>query len=65
MADNRERIAMETMSILTYAIILAVGFIVSLLCGAVAAKLLGYKLNEPEYYDLKDRLKKRTDNDTL
>ena len=53
------------MEVLTFAIILAVGFIVSLLCGALAAKLLGYRLNEPEYYDLKDRLKKRTDNDTL
>lgn len=51
-------------SLLSYAIILGVGFIVSLLVGAGLAKLLGFKLNEPEYYELKDRLKKRIkDND--
>jgi len=37
---------------------------VSLLLGALAAKLLGFRLNEPEYYELKDRLHKRIkDND--
>lgn len=51
-------------SLLSYAIILGVGFIVSLLVGAGLAKLLGFKLNEPEYYELQDRLHKRIkDND--
>jgi uncharacterized membrane-anchored protein YhcB (DUF1043 family) len=54
------------MEVLTFSIIIGVGFIVSLLIGAVAAKLLGFRLNEPEYYDLQDRLTKRNkDNDTL
>ena len=54
------------MEFLTFTIIIGVGFIVSLLLGALAAKLLGFRLNEPEYYELKDRLKKRNkDNDTL
>lgn len=43
------------MSLLTYAIILSTGFIVALLFGAGCAKLLGYKLNEPEYYERKDK----------
>ena len=52
------------MEFLTFAIIIGVGFIVSLFLGAIAAKLLGFRLNEPEYYELKDRLKKRMkDND--
>lgn len=49
---------METMSMLTYAIILGVGFIAALLIGALCARLLGFRLNEPEYYEDKD-------NDTL
>ena len=54
------------MEFLTFAVIIGVGFIVSLFLGAIAAKILGFKLNEPEYYDLQDRLKKRTkNNDTL
>jgi uncharacterized membrane-anchored protein YhcB (DUF1043 family) len=54
------------MEVLTFSIIIGVGFIVSLLIGALAAKLLGFRLNEPEYYDLQDRLTKRNkDNDTL
>jgi len=47
------------MEVLTFSIIIGVGFIVSLLIGALAAKLLGFRLNEPEYYDLQDRLQKR------
>ena len=47
------------MSILTFSIIIVVGFIVALLVGAGLAKLLGYTLNEPEYFELKDRLKDR------
>lgn len=42
---------METLSMLSYAIILGVSFIVALLVGAGLAKLLGYDLNEPEYYE--------------
>ena len=42
---------METLSMLSYAIILGVGFIVALLVGAGLAKLLGYDLNESEYYE--------------
>lgn len=46
---------METLSMLSYAIILGVGFIVALLVGAILAKLLGYDLNEPEYYQTEDK----------
>ena len=54
------------MEVLTFSIIIGIGFIVSLFLGAVAAKILGFRLNEPEYYELQDRLKKRNkDNDTL
>lgn len=45
---------METLSMLSYAIILGVSFIVALLVGAGLAKLLGYDLNEPEYYQTKE-----------
>lgn len=47
------------LSILTFAIIIGVGFITALLIGAGLAKLMGYKLNEPEYYE------RNRDNDTL
>jgi len=54
------------MEFLTFGIIIGVGFIVSVLLGAIVAKLLGFRLNEPEYYDLQNRLKKRNrNNDTL
>jgi hypothetical protein len=39
------------MSWITYGLILWVGFVTALFIGAGIAKLLGYKLNEPEYYD--------------
>lgn len=39
------------LSMLTFAIVLGVGFIVSLLIGGLIAWALGYDLNEPEYYD--------------
>lgn len=42
---------MEHLPMLHFAIILGVGFIVALFIGAGIAKLLGYKLNEPEYYE--------------
>ena len=47
------------MDILTYSIIIVVGFLVALGLGGLCAKFLGFRLNEPEYYDLKDRLKDR------
>jgi len=49
--------------ILTFSIIIGVGFITALLVGAGLAKLIGFKLNEPEYYDLQDRLTKRNKDD--
>lgn len=42
---------MEHLTMLHFAIILGVGFITALFIGAGIAKLLGYDLNEPEYYD--------------
>jgi|DEB0MinimDraft_10_1074344.scaffolds.fasta_scaffold146429_2 hypothetical protein len=48
------------LSMLTFAIIIGVGFITALLVGAGIAVLLGYKLNEPEYYEQKDK-----ENDAL
>lgn len=50
---------MMELSMLTFAIIIGVGFITALLIGAGIAVLLGYKLNEPEYYE------RKRDNDTL
>lgn len=47
------------MDILTFSIIIVVGFLVALGFGALCAKFLGFRLNEPEYYELKDRLKER------
>lgn len=49
-----------TISMLTFAIILAVGFIVALLIGALIAWALGFDLNEPEYYEHRSK-----DDDTL
>lgn len=43
------------LSTLTFAIILGVGFIVALLVGGLIAWALGYDLNEPEYYEQKDK----------
>jgi predicted membrane-bound spermidine synthase len=47
------------MSILTFSIIIGTGFLVALGFGALCAKFLGFRLNEQEYYDFKERLKER------
>lgn len=47
------------MDILTFSIIIVVGFLVALGLGGLFAKFLGFRLNEQEYYDFKDRLKER------
>ena len=47
------------LELLYYALLLMFAFIIALLVGAGIALLLGYDLNEPEYYD------RNKDNDTL
>lgn len=37
-----------------YSIIIVVAGLAALLIGAALAKLLGFKLNEPEYYETKE-----------
>jgi hypothetical protein len=38
---------------ITYSIVIVVAGLTALLVGAAIAKLLGFKLNEPEYYEAK------------
>lgn len=44
---------MDIYVFLFYAAVIAVGGLVALLIGGAIAALLGYKLNEPEYYEAK------------
>lgn len=40
---------------LFFIMVILAGFCLSVLLGALCAKLLGFRLNEPEYYEQKER----------
>lgn len=44
---------MDAEVFLAYTTVVVLAGLVTLLCGAGIAKLLGYDLNEPEYYEAK------------